>query len=345
LWVALSRNLLYRRLGHVGLAAAQLDLSIAEFAFYRTFMELAPFLAVLFPAALRLGRATPGTRLLWRAGFAVVGSVYAVNVVVNSRLWAVLFGAAVYGVLTVTAARPRSVRPERAVFAVVAVLLGFYALRVSENVRGRIANGGSAFDPANLLPTAPPEDGDLGVEWRLNGVDLMAMIADRVEAEGPALGRAWAVPLLVSLDPIVRTSLTEQLKRAALTTAKSYLLLAYAGVGLPDYYSCSVSDAYGNLGLAGFVVVAVTLGGLVAYATAGLVSTAAPGGVVLACFVLSRILPFEQEFATLLFGWFKLVPLVGAVLLINPLGRATAPLAARGRLAPALVRAGPALPA
>jgi hypothetical protein len=67
--------------------------------------------------------------------------------------------------------------------------------------------------------------------------------------------------------------------------------------------------------------------------------------VVLACFVLSRILPFEQEFATLLFGWFKLVPLVGAVLLINPLGRATAPLAARGRLAPALVRAGPALPA
>jgi hypothetical protein len=212
-------------------------------------------------------------------------------------------------------------RPERGVLALALILVGLYVLRVTESVRERIAVGGSPFAPGNLLPGGPMGGGEEGYQWRLNGVDLMAIIADNVEAQGPALGRAWGVPLLLSLDPIVRTDLTEQLKRAAFTNAKSFLLLQYAGIARPDYYSCMVADAYGNLGLPGFLVVALVLAGLCAFATAGFRSGAGPSVLVLACFTLTRILPFEQEFATLMFGWFKLVPLVAAVIVVNPMAR------------------------
>jgi hypothetical protein len=331
LFVALTRGLLYRRLGHEGLAAAQLDLTLVEFAFYRTFIEAAPFLTILYLLGGRVARfPSQAVRALWRVGLASVSLCYGLHVLVNSRLYGLLFLGAVYGIRLVSDAKPRAFRPERLALAFVALFAGFYVLQVTQNVRGRIANGGSAFDVQNLVPAGAPDDGDLGSEWRLNGIDLMALIADRVDAEGPALGKAWAVPLVVSLDPIVRTPFTEQLKRAALTSAKSYLLLSYAGIALPDYYNCMLTDAYGNFGVPGFLLVAGVLGVLVAYCTDAMTRCRRPATVILACFVLSRLLPFEQEFAMLLFGWFKLVPFVGGLLLLNPFGAAAPPGRLRG---------------
>lgn len=321
LWVALSRNLLYRRLGAEGIAGAQLDLSLIEFGLYRAFMEFAPFLAIYALVVLRVGQPVAWVRQLWRFCLLVTGALYGLNVLINSRLSGVLFLAALVGVYLITAPDVRRIRPERAILAVMTVLAALYVVRVSENIRERISNGGSAFDVSNLNPGGTVGGGEEGYQLRLNGIDLVALIADNVEAQGPALGRAWAVPLLLQLDPLFRTELTEQMKRAALTTAKSFLLLQYAGIAEPDYYSCMISDAYGNIGLPGFLAVALLLALACAFATAGLRAGTRPAVLLLASFVLSRILPFEQEFSNILFGWIKLTPLLIVVLLVNPLAR------------------------
>jgi hypothetical protein len=160
------------------------------------------------------------------------------------------------------------------------------------------------------------------LRWRMNGVDLIAIIADNVETQGPALGTAWAVPFVLSLDPIVRTPFTVQAKRANLTSAKSWLLLRYGGVAKTDYYSCMLTDAYGNFSIYGFLLAALVLGPIIAFATAALRWSAAPVGLVFAAFAITRVLPFEQGFESILFGWYKLVPFILMALAFYPLRRA-----------------------
>jgi hypothetical protein len=325
LWVAFNRDLLYRRLGWEGLAEAQLQLSLVEFGFYRTFIELGPFLLAVQLLALRTTSRGQGLRVLWTSSVVVTTLAFGLHVLVNSRLAAILLVVLVGSILVVTATEDLLRRPERILALVAAVLVGFYGLRVVENVRVSIAAGGSALDPQNLLLGRDAAGGgEEAYYWRLNGVDLMALSADNLERQGPAHGALWAVPALLALDPVVRTSVTEQLKRATLTTAKTFMLLRYVGLALPDYYSCMLTDAYGNFGRAGFVLVAVVLGGLAAAVGWGLGASTSPAMAIVACFWAVRTLPFEQEFVTLLVSWVKLLPVVVLVVLARPLRRADA---------------------
>jgi hypothetical protein len=324
--VAFSRGLLYRRLGWEGLASAQLDLSLLEFAFYRTFLEAAPFLLAMLLFALR---ATPVGRPLRSAlvgAFGLTLAAYGMHVLVNSRVGILLLVALLVSITVMTASARAARRPEIAVLLGAVVLVAYYGLRVVENVRVAITRGGSPFSVENLvLSGRTAGGGEEAYYWRLNGIDLMALSADVLEEDGPAYGGLWVVPALLALDPLVRTSTTEQLKRAALTNAKSFMLLRFAGISLPDYYSCIVTDSYGNFGRAGFLLVALVLAGLAALVARGILASHSPTMALLACFVAARMLPFEQEFATLLFSWPKLLPVLGLVLLARPLRPASVP--------------------
>jgi Na+/proline symporter len=78
---------------------------------------------------------------------------------------------------------------------------------------------------------------------------------------------------------------------------------------------------YGNFSIYGFLLPAVLLGIVLARATAALRWSASPAAIVFAAFAMTRVLPFEQEFGSLLFGWYKLVPFVLVALLFYPLRR------------------------
>ena len=91
------------------------------------------------------------------------------------------------------------------------------------------------------------------------------------------------------------------------------------GSVVTDTYSCMLSDAYGNFGNASFLAVGLTLALLMGLATRALHLSRSPARILVAVFVVSRVLPFEQEFASLLFGWWKLVPVVVLVLCVGPL--------------------------
>ena len=98
-------------------------------------------------------------------------------------------------------------------------------------------------------------------------------------------------------------------------------MLRYSGVGKADYYSCMLTDVYGNFSIYGFLLPAIVLGVVLARATAALRWSAKPAAVVFAAFAITRVLPFEQGFESILFMWYKLVPFVLVALVFYPLRR------------------------
>jgi hypothetical protein len=322
-WVIAAENgLLYRRLGEE-LSSVQLALSLPEFAVYRSFMELGPFLMSIQLLILRTQRTmSSGFRSLSWAGLLLTSALYMSYGLVNSRLVALMTLVTMFGIVNVTSRRAKQLSVGMVLAAGVVAVTGLYAMRVVNNVRLTLGTGGSVFDPRNFLPVAATEgQNDDTLRWRLNGVDLIAMIADNVEAQGPAMGRAWAVPFVLSLDPIVRTPFTIAAKTANLTSAKSWLMLRYSGVGKADYYSCMLTDVYGNFSIYGFLLPAILLGVVLARATAALRWSAKPAAIVIAAFAITRILPFEQEFEVVLFTWYKLIPFLLVALVFYPLRR------------------------
>jgi hypothetical protein len=262
-------------------------------------------------------------RVWARAGLAFPTVWFLGYAVVNSRLYAIIALAIPYGILNTTSRPDRRLSVGVVAGTLMLAMGALYFIRVVENVRLSIGSGEGVFVLENFLPIAAREgQQDDTLRWRLNGVDLIAIIADNVEAQGPALGTAWAVPFVLSLDPIVRTPFSVEAKRANLTSAKTWLLLRYGGLAKADYYSCMLSDAYGNFSIYGFLLAALFLGYALGAATAAIRWSAAPAALLFAVFAITRLLPFEQEFESLLFGWYKLIPFVLVILLVYPLRRA-----------------------
>ena len=321
-YVAADYGLLYRRLADE-LATIQLTMGLVPFAIYRTFIEIGPFLVAVLFLILRVQTdMSRGVRMWAWAGFGLTTALYLSYALINSRLVALTLLATIYGLSNVTAKRTRRLGLGAAMGMVVLAVSGLYVLRVVSNVRLAFASGDSIFALENFLPVAARQgQDDDTLRWRLNGVDLIAIISDNVEAQGPAMGTAWAVPFVLSLDPIVRTPFSIAAKSASLTSAKSWLLLRYSGVGKTDYYSCMLTDAYGNFSIYGFLLPALLLGIIFARATAALRWSAKPAAIVIAAFAITRALPFEQEFGSLLYAWLKLVPFVLVALVFYPLRR------------------------
>lgn len=302
--------------------ALQLDLGIVEFALLRLFHELGLFLVALQFLVLR--RCARRQRYPWMtAAFLVTSVAYLAYALTNSRMMSLLFLGMLCGVYLSTVRGPSRFRAGYLLGGLVTILCALYAMRVAQNVRQSVGVGESLFAASNFLPIGIDRGIDIDpLSSRLNGLDLIVKISENVNNSGPAWGRAWALPFFISLDPIVRTDFTIQAKSVSLTSTKSFLLLMYAGIGASDYYSCILSDAYGNLGLLGFLASAFVLAGLLAWSSTVLARAATPLLVVLALFVVVRVLPFEQEFGTVLFGWFKTVPvaiLVGFLYPLRPL--------------------------
>lgn len=319
--VALSRGLLFRRMGHAGLAQAQLDLPLLELATYRTFIELGPWLLIVLMLGLQKGRSlSPLARGATRIAAALCAVAYGAHALANSRLYSALFLAFVVGLTVERLATTRlRRRGHRIALLTAGVAIGLYSVAIVQNVRANMDRGGALFDPLVLVPGAIQYTyKDVGTAQRLNGIDLIIKIRAGVEAEGPALGSAWVLPFLVTLDPIVRTELTQRMKAAALTTSKSMLLLRYAGVATEDYYNCVFSDAYGNFAQFGFLLAGLVLGGVVGLGSRWMRAPQSGAQFLIGAFLIWRALPFEQEFSTLLFGWLKLVPVVWLVVRMHP---------------------------
>jgi hypothetical protein len=96
-------------------------------------------------------------------------------------------------------------------------------------------------------------------------------------------------------------------------------MVRYTPIVSSDPFNCMLTDAYGNFGLVGFVMVAIVLGVLHALGGAALATPRSAGGLVFGLFALTHAFYFEQEFILLLIAWVKVLPVPAAILLFNPL--------------------------
>jgi hypothetical protein len=153
---------------------------------------------------------------------------------------------------------------------------------------------------------------------RLNGLDLIVQMEPALETRGFAWGRAWKVPAALIVLPVFNPAKARAYKLAFDITAKNYLMRNYTDLQDTDHVSCSLTDAYGNFGLLGFVLVGAVLGSAFGFGIRYLQRPGHGALAVLALFVISHLFQFEQEFVTALLLWVKELPVLLGVLLLNP---------------------------
>ena len=153
--------------------------------------------------------------------------------------------------------RPASVSQSRTwiIFAAIGVLAA-YLMNVVMNVRTMGFDG--RFRLEYLTPGITLLDDEQGFN-RLNGIDLMARLMAPVFEEGPAWGTAW-MHILWDVRRLVDPAGFDEFRLSLETNAKSYLMTHYLGWRVADYYSCMMTDLFGNFGLIGFPIGALVVG-------------------------------------------------------------------------------------
>ncbi len=158
----------------------------------------------------------------------------------------------------------------------------------------------------------------LSLWWRLNGIELMAMITPEASRQGFAKGEAWAISAYVLfMQPISREAV-EEYKRDASSLGKTYLLWRYTSIFEKDYCSCMLTDPYGNFWLFGFLLVALVLGKACAYCVKNVLRPGSALSVIMAIFILAQIIRFEREFVLMVLGSYRAVPGILPFLILNP---------------------------
>jgi hypothetical protein len=152
---------------------------------------------------------------------------------------------------------------------------------------------------------------------RLNGIDLMARLLPGIERRGPALGAAWG-----SATWYVRRFTDpegfNEFRLSRNVTAKGYLMEKYLGWDLTDYFSCTLTDLFGNFHVFGLLGGAVLLAALFRFSASRLSAPRNGAALILAVFVVVQSIVFDQEALALLFGWTKQLPVLLAVLALRP---------------------------
>jgi hypothetical protein len=336
--IALRYDLLFRRIGDT-LAPAQLAIPMGQFVLYRLFIEGAPVMFGSMLVCYFAARHTGSRRiqLVCLGGLFVVGLVYGWFLLLNTRLGTVRFVAIAFGLTLYWRSAARTVARIPLAQVAALVLVVVYCVKVIETVRHKYVPGEPALRLAYFNPLySYGESLETKTSTHLNGIDFMAQMTPAAKADGFARGQAWVVPVFLTFGQFFARDVANQYKLSLMTNAKSYLMVRYTPIVSSDPFNCLLTDAYGNFGLVGFAMVAIALGMLYALASAALATPRSAGGLVVGLFALTHGFYFEQEFILLLIGWVKVIPVLGALLLVNPLRvrdlRASVPVASSSRV-------------
>ena len=241
--------------------------------------------------------------------------------------WAMLNqrGSCIVGILMIVGVmvyfgRVNILRPLTVFLAFMALI---YTYNVVLNIRwGMSARHGLTYEMFSPFPKfrqyAEGGTRPISLWWRLNGIELMAMITPEASRQGFAKGQAWAISGYVLLMQIISREAVEQYKLDASAMGKTYLLWRYTNVREKDYCSCMLTDPYGNFWVFGFLLVALVLGKACAYCVKNTLSPSSALSVVMASFILAQIIRFEWEFFSMVVGSYRAIPGILPFLILNP---------------------------
>jgi hypothetical protein len=311
--VVARNNLWFLRLGAEALAERFVALPFADFVLFRSYQESALFLiGLLFFAAYK---STGRTRRWLFVAFGANVGLYGAYNLLFSRWFIASLAMCLAGWWLTTRSRRLAWTPRSLTAVAGGGLLVAYLLIVVVNVRNLQWEG--SFKVEALNPFLGGVFADTQGVSRLNCIDLMARLLPGIHEKGPSLGASWGqVTWLVRrfVDP----EGFDRYRLAMATTAKSHLMDEYLDWRLPDYFSCTATDLFGSFHVAGLVLGALALSALFRFARRALTTPATGWQLTLGVFVVTQILIFDQEALVTFFGWPRKLPILLAMLALNP---------------------------
>lgn len=350
-WILVSQNLVFRRIGFDGLVAAYSQMPRVDFVILRVFDHGAIGLICFLLVVWKLSR--PGKqKLLTLGALCGVWSTQFLSVLINSRLQA-LFTVALPLVVWVHWGGAEQRLRRRVVVCLTVILLSVpYIIKVNSTVRtqwspeARLSDYAVWINPFYAPPVPPVEslassmpvvDPVLEttskpaatkpkisvatpVLMRLNGIDLMARLTPRASAEGFSKGRSWVPGLWAVFGRFVGSEKSAEYRLRHATTAKYHLMRRYTELNQSDYYSCVLTDAYGNFGNLGILLAAVCIGGATAVLHHAYTAPQSSVHLLVGLMGLSVVALFEAEFLVMfVLNWVPLVPLLILLAAVNPI--------------------------
>lgn len=315
----LTRGIVFQRVGTLRAAQRVIDLPTTAYAIIRLFEDSAYFLAAIF-MLLRIRARSSSQRLWATAALVSVSTGFMIPAAVNSRLNSATFLFSLVAWRAVLSpgslALTQAIRRTGLAALVAALLFGEVALNARRIIPPALV-GESVPAPSFYSPLGPGE----GLA-RLDCVDLIARTEATIFRDGPALGAAWqSVPWLVRryVDPVG----FDAFRATGRTTGKGYMLRRYLGVDAPDYYSCSVSDQFGNFWIFGFLLSGVFFGLAfqIIHRTVMALDRTNPRALLAVMFFASAWLQFEKEASSMLFGWLNVLPILLVLMIFPPIRR------------------------
>lgn len=331
LYTSFTNAMIFRRIG--SLAAAEHIVTIDPISHFIIRSHDLIALPVVAYIVLVLSGQKLGIGMSKRTRYALVlasvvgGGGFFLTALVNSRLEMVLGTVLLVGAV-IMSHREVKLNRSRILKATVVGMAVLYAAILVANVRWAVLRDEpliAAWNPTYSL-SEEISAGTARAQWvnRIDCLDLMARMEPSLAQRGYEWGDAWKVPLVVSLGQYVAPNLAKRYKATGQTTAKAHLIKRHTGLGTVDYYSCAVTDAYGNFGPLGFIFTAFIVATLVAMVPIfvfrrirGFTSASLLIGMVIAYHVLT----FEQASIAYLIGWVRYVPILVVFLVLNPLKR------------------------
>jgi hypothetical protein len=355
--IAVASDLVYRRIGNP-IVILQLRLRFVEFVIYRMYIESLFFITAIVVLALVIegrqlsvfGRAAAVLTLLSSYGYYVINSRIglALALLVALGVWSLFWtgsrgfwprfvagGVACLLVLLYSNSTTQRIRlsvgktgsvgwrvfvpgipvePERVKVAT----------RRRPHVLGARAEAPADEEVALDLPDLVQKtlffktSVEMPMSVRLDGLDLMARMKPALESAGYAWGKAWKVPVALVYLPVVDPAKAREYKLSLDMAAKNYLMRQYTDIKDADYVSCMLTDAYGNFGYLGFLMLGLFLGTATGLSTRAMVGLTSAAWALVGLFAISHLIVFEQEFVSALLLWTKKLPFLLAILIAAP---------------------------
>jgi hypothetical protein len=311
----LRNNMLFNRIGSEFLAEKIVNLATLDFAVIRLYQDTALFIVSML---YFIWRSLERSKAKYIVGFALIINLlmWGLYVTLNSRLM-VLTGAVCFLGYWLILGNLRKHQFRVLIRILGFSLVAFYLATIAINVRTLGFDGQIRAD--YLVPQFNLFGDSQGFD-RLNCVDLIARLQPEIGRQGPAWGQAWQ-SVYWNINRYLDPAGFDQFRLSLNTTAKTYLMRRYLGWDRPDYYSCTLTDLYGNFDILGFAFGAVLFALLLSLLPRLLRGELGGLGTMLGLYLATSILVFDQEASSLLFNWTKHLPLLAVMFFLNPFGR------------------------
>ncbi len=325
IYIVARYDLIFTRIGSEAKALKYLELSSSPLWIIFRLIEKSIFFGVgILLLTYFANNKSSINRFVTTITFIITLLTFGIYYLINSRLLFALFLVFIFGII-VYQSKWQFFKKKWALIVLLIFLpiILSYSMRVTSNIRYNFFFDGGVrlknFIPWYSAENQIDDNPFNSFIKRMDGIDLMAQVSLNMSYYNIPLGKAWSNPIFMIFGLFINKEKTDKLKLTTDTSAKNYLMENFTDIKLPDYYSCMLTDAYGNFWIIGLVFVAIVLAKLSAYIDKNLLKPRSTISLILSIYLISIILPFEQEFISIFITIIQTLPILLFVIILNPI--------------------------